>query len=132
MLRSHLCSLAEDHRALQAVLQLADVAGPGVRDERLPGRLRQGQLLAAHLARVAVEERLGQQQDVPAPAPQRRHGHREHGEPEVEIIPELLAGDRLLQVPVGGGHDAHVDGDGLHAPDALELLLLDQAQDLGL
>ena len=43
-----------------------------------------------------------------------------------------LLGDRLAQVAVRGRHHPHVDGQRLHAPDALELPLLDEAQDLAL
>ena len=56
------------------------------------------------------------------------HADREHVEPEEEVGAELPLANRLLQVPVGGRHDARVRPQRLAAAHALELALLQDAQ----
>src|SRR5262245_59388953 len=73
-------AVAEDGRPLQRVLQLADVAGPGVVEERALRSVGQAEALAAHLARVALEEGLGEGEDVPAAPAEGRDLHGEDGE----------------------------------------------------
>ena len=53
-------------------------------------------------------------------------------EPVVEVAAELLFCDHFGQVAIGGGDEAHVDGDGPRAAQALDLPLLQRAQQLGL
>ena len=53
-------------------------------------------------------------------------------QPVVEILAELPARDHLREVAVGRRDDAHVDADRLVAADALELALLQHAQQLDL
>ena len=50
----------------------------------------------------------------------------------VEVLAEAALLDRAAQVDVGGGHDAHVHLDRVHAAQAHELALLHDAQQLGL
>ena len=75
---------------------------------------------------------LGEQRDVVAPLAQRQRLDREHAEPVVEVLAEPAALHLLLEVAVGGGDHAHVDGAGALLADALELALLQHAQQLGL
>ena len=89
------------------------------------------QVLAPHLARVALEEGVGQDQDVAAPAAQRRDLDRaapRAGSRGPRGTP--CAPPPALQVAVGRRHHPHVHADRLHAADPLELLLLHQPQDL--
>ena len=53
-------------------------------------------------------------------------------EPVVEVLAELAVGDQLLEVAVRRRDHAHVDANGLAAADALELALLQHAQQLDL
>jgi hypothetical protein len=55
-----------------------------------------------------------------------------HVEPEVEVLAELAALDRLLEVLVGRGDHAHVHLDRPRRAEPLDLLLLQDAQHLGL
>ena len=50
----------------------------------------------------------------------------------VEIGPELPLHHRLLQIPVGGGQDAHIDLEGGVVTDALQIAVLQHPQQLGL
>ena len=62
----------------------------------------------------------------------RRHLDRKHVQPVVEVLPELAFPDQLFQVPIRRRDDADIDLDRLLAPQPLDLLLLQDAQQLGL
>src|SRR5205814_639699 len=53
-------------------------------------------------------------------------------EPVEEILAEAALLDLSLEVLIGRGDDADIDGDRLRAADALEFLLLEDAKHLGL
>ena len=123
---------AQEHRAFDDVLQLADVAGPVVaaeQIERLGGKAGDG--LLVHGA-GAFEEVAGEHGDVVGALAQRRHVHDEGGQAIVEILAEV-AGEHLgLEVAVGGRDHAQVELAHAAAADALRLVLLQDAQQLDL
>ena len=84
------------------------------------------------LAGQTLHELLGQEGDVFAAFAQRGHRDGDHIEAEIEILAELLPGDALFEVAVGGGDHPHVDPDEPIAAHALEFTLLQHAQELGL
>jgi hypothetical protein len=57
-------------------------------------------------------------------------GH--HVEPVIQIVAESAGRYLIFQILVGGGDDAGIDADGAAFADALELLLLQHAQQLDL
>ena len=123
----------QDHRALDDVLELAHVARPGVRRPATPARA--GSMPRTRLPMVCAyfwTKCSHEQRDVAGPVAQRRQRDREDVEPVVEILAELAVGDQLLEIAVGRRHHAHVDLDRLGAADALELALLQHAQQLDL
>ena len=61
-----------------------------------------------------------------------RQHDREHVEAVIEVAAEFPVRDHLRQVAVRGGHQPHVHPDGPRAAQALELLLLQGAKQLGL
>ena len=73
-----------------------------------------------------------QARDVFLALAQRRHRARHDVQPVEQILAEAPGGDLALEIFVGRRDDAHVDADGLLAADALELLLLQHAQQLEL
>ena len=83
---------------------------------------------AAYLRRKCA----GEQRDVGRALAQRRHLEGDDVEPVVEVLAELPLRDHLLEVAVGRRDDADVDVDRLVAADALELALLQEAQQLHL
>ena len=83
-------------------------------------------------ARRELEEVPREQGHVLAPRAQRRDGQRQHVEAVVEVGAERAALARGDEVAVRRRDDAHVHGDGLAAADALDLALLQHAQQLGL
>ena len=90
------------------VLELADVAGPVIAHQHVDRRRRDALDVLAVLARELLEEVVGQQQDVGLPLAQRRHEDREDVQPVVQVLAERPAGDRLLEVLVGGRDQADV------------------------
>ena len=70
--------------------------------------------------------------EVVAPLAQRRHRQRDDVEAEVEILAERALAMACLEIAVGGGDHADVDLDAAPRADALDDLLLQHAQQLGL
>ena len=68
----------------------------------------------------------------PGALSQRRQHQRNDVDPVIEIRAELSFRDKLFKVPVGRADKAEVDLQRLLAADALELALLQDAQELGL
>jgi len=58
--------------------------------------------------------------------------NREHVQPVIKIVAELVFRDRFFQVLVRGGDQPDVDADGLHAPEALEFARLQHPEKLDL
>jgi len=91
-------------------------------EKRFPGRCyRQGN--KGHIESVVTYDRLRSA---------RRHGDRKDIQPVPQIFPESAFGDLLLQIAIGGGDDADIDFDRAGAAHALELAILDHAQQLRL
>src|SRR5581483_8815382 len=72
------------------------------------------------------------ERDVLAPLRERRDRDLHDPQPIVEVLAEFPLLHRLLEVVVRRGEEPHVDLDRVVAADALELLLLDRAQELRL
>ena len=62
------------------------------------------------LLRVALQEPARQHGDVVAALAQRRQADGDHVQAVVEVLAEAAGADLVLQVPVGGGEHADVDG----------------------
>ena len=80
--------------------------------------------VAVHPSRVLAKEVVGEQRDVVATPPQRRHADDDDVKAVVEVFAELAGRDLALQVGVGGGDDPRIDGDGLVGADPLDLAFL--------
>ena len=70
--------------------------------------------------------------DILAALAQRRQADGDHVQTIEQILAELALADRLAQVAMGGGDDAHIGLDGNAAADGGELALLQHAQQPGL
>ncbi len=124
--------LRQHHRPLDRVLQLAHVARPVVRQQRVQGARREPLHLLAVGARVLLDEVADQRGNVALALAQRRQRHRHHVEPVVEVLAEAPGLHLGGQVAVGGRHQAHVDLQRLGAAHALELAVLQHPQQLDL
>ncbi len=63
---------------------------------------------------------------------QRRDVDRNHVEPVIEVFAEAARFGFLQQVAIAGGDDPGIDADGLRIADALELVLLQHAEQFDL
>ncbi len=88
--------------------------------------------MLAVLARVPLEEVIGQQHDVRLPLAQRRREDREDGEPVVQVGPERALLDEVLERPVSGRDQPDVDLDRRGTAEPLDFPLLQHAQQLHL
>ena len=124
--------VAEDHRPLDQVLQLAHVAWPVVVHEQ-PHRL--GRDLAMGLVvldRVLLEEVVGEDRNFFTPLTQGRQLNADDVQPEEQVFTQLAFRHGLLEVAVGGRDDPHVHVHVVLAPQARELAVLQDLQQLGL
>ena len=71
-------ALLQNQCALHSVVQLTDITWPGVREQRLAGRVTQLYVGHVQLGRMAPQQALGQGQDIRRTLAQRQPGQREH------------------------------------------------------
>ena len=71
---------------------------------------------------------IGEQVDIARSFAQRRHMHVDDVEAEQEVFPEGAATHLLIEIPVRGGKQADIDLDGMASADAVDLALLEHAQ----
>src|SRR5512145_1857459 len=90
-----------------------------------------GELLLS-LAAELLKEEIRQRGYVFLALPERRDVYGEYVKAIIQVAAEFALLDLGVYVPVGRGDYAHVDGDGIAGADALEGLLLYDAQELGL
>ena len=81
---------------------------------------------------MGVDKVANQNRDVAGALAKRRGKDGKDLEAVEEVAAELLLRDHLGQVAIGGGDEADVDGDGPVAAEALNLPLLQGAQQFGL
>jgi hypothetical protein len=121
-----------EDRALHRVVELPDVARPGVGGERsYRVRVEAGPVLAVALG-VQAQEVTGEEGNVLSPFPERRHLDLDRVEAEEEVLPEAAARYLLPYVRVRGGEDPDVGPPGTGRPHPLELSRLQHPQKLRL
>jgi hypothetical protein len=125
-------ALRHEDRTLDGVIELADVAGPGVRQEGFDGAFFEaGDGLAVVLC-VLAEEVGGEDRDVLAAVAERWQADFDGVEAEEQVLAEAALGDGDVEVGVGGGEDADIDAASLGGTNPLELAGLDGAKKLRL
>jgi hypothetical protein len=120
-----------DDEPLDAVLQLPDVAGPIIGEHALEGPPGDPDPPIV-LPVVLAQEVLDQERDVLPTLSQGGQEDRHDVQTIVEILAEGSFLESRLQVPVGGGDDPDIHGQGPGAPHALEAALLQDAEQLDL
>ena len=121
-------ALRQHDRLQDRVLQLADVAGPRVGEQLALGLGREPEQRLALLGGGGPGEVLGQQAHVFGPLAQRRNVQAHDVEAVEEVFAEAAGPHFVLEAPVGGGDDAHVDLARARAADHRDGLLLHEAQ----
>ena len=125
-------SLAENHGPLDKILQLADIARPGIGHQLPESILAELQLRQLVLFGKLAEKMLRQQQDVLRMFPQGRHGHGNYIEPVVEVFAETTFLDQCFQVAMGRRDDPDIDLYRQIRTHGIDLFLLQNTQYLGL
>src|SRR5258706_11970992 len=120
---------AQDHRPLDDVLKLADVARPIVRLAELQRLLVDPADLLSRLFRIAADEVVHEERQVALALAQGRDLDGEDVQPVEEVRTKVAAGDRPTQVPVRSGDDPDVGRDRPRASQTLELPLLEHTQE---
>ena len=95
-------------------------------------RVSESRRLTAFRDRYFCTKVLNEQRDVFPAIAQRRQLDLDDIQPIVEVLAEAAVLDHFRQVGVGRGHHSHVHFDRLAVADALELALLEHAQQLHL
>jgi len=103
--------------AVQAVLQLADVAWPVVGEERRQKLFAKTELGQAQ-GMPAIQEVIDEQRDVLFVFAQGRQVNHHHVEAIEEVLAKTAGGDLRLEVAMGGGHDAEITLRQCKAPTA--------------
>jgi hypothetical protein len=123
--------LAQDGKTLHEVSS-SDIAGPGITQKEIPGCGWNGKFLALFLPAEPAQEMFGQKQDVLSPVAKWRQMQGNDIQAIKQILPEASLSDALGQIPVCGGDHAHIDAQGFGTAYALELLLLQDAEQFDL
>src|SRR2546430_3033334 len=114
------------------VFQLANVAGPGLALQQLNGFGLNRGLRDAQFRAVTLDEIFDQDRDILWSQPQRGNSDNHNAEAVKEVLAKKFLFDGRLQIAMGGGDNADVDGNGLFAAQTLDAFFLKNAQQLGL
>ncbi len=116
-------------RALDDVLQLADVARPRVGRERRRGRVGEaGEARPAELDRHPPPEMAGEKRDVVGAGAQRRQSDDLEAQPVEQVGAEPPALGERRQVLVGRADDADIDADDPVRAESRQLAIFDDAE----
>src|SRR5688500_5976495 len=128
-----LCSTPDDHRALQHVAQLANVARPGVAHEALERVVGDRGWRCRKLRPQVVANAADQiDQVLSCPCPQRWKVYGHDAEPVVQILAEPPPRHLAHETPGRRPDEADIDRDDLRAALAAECPLLEHLQQLRL
>ena len=122
----------EDAESLDDVGEFAHVAGPAIARECVDAGLRPLRRRLARPAPVERREVRDERCDVAGALAQRRDHHRDHIDPEEEVLAESSLAHLAREIAIARGEDPHIHLDRLPAAHALDLPRLDRAQQLGL
>ena len=129
-LGSQLCTLGQNTGALDAMFQLADVAGPGVGQQSALGGGSEGKRCATLLRGLMFGEPLSQPKNVFAPLAQRGNAQADDVDPVVQVLAETTRFTELEKILMRGTDQLHVNADRRFAAQARHGTLLDRAQQL--
>jgi hypothetical protein len=125
-------TLGQYHRALDYMLQLANVARPRVPFKRAEVVKGEAEARPLEPDTSAAEEVRREECDVLLAAPEGWHLDGEDGEAVVEVLPEAAGLDITSEIAIGGGNHAHVNLARPDVPHPLEAPILQHTQELPL
>ena len=104
-------AFGQQHRPLNRVPKLADVAGPRVPLQLLHRVGRHAADALLELGVVGVDVERDEPRDIVGAVAQRRKRNRQHVEPVEQVLPKLSLPHFLLQIPIGRADHPDVDVD---------------------
>ena len=107
-----------EHRPLDRVLELADVARPRPGEEPSIGFRVDALHRARVLGAIAIEEGADEDRNVVAPLAQGRHLDRHGVDPKIEILAQMALAQGGVRALVGRADQAEVDGHRLRGAEA--------------
>src|SRR5262245_36711163 len=111
----------QDDSPLDYVLQFTEVPRPGIPFEQIEGLSRNPLHLLVDLRFRLAQEVVGEDWKVLHPLAEAGQSDRERVEPIEEILAELRALHRALQIPIRRCDDTHPDPPRGHVADGLDL-----------
>ena len=114
----------ENHRALDHVLQFADIARPRVSDESVHHFGTEVQAGSLQFRLKILQKMTGQKRNILRSVPKWRDHDREHVQAIIQVGPESASADGGNQIGIGGRNDAHVHSLRLGASDPIDLPIL--------
>ena len=110
-------------RAFHHIFQLTRIAGPRIMPQKPPRFGRK--VLSCFSGDSGFSEKMfRQRRDVFRPFPQGGHGNDHDVEPIIQVLAEFSLFNRLRQVAVCGGQNAHVDPTGRFSSQTARLVIL--------
>src|SRR3984957_12444303 len=98
----------KDNRSFYQILQLADVARPGIRLEGRHGFRRNAVDLLPHAATKELHEMRDQSWNIFPALSERRQQDGEDVQPIIQVTAKLPASDHLLQIAIGRGYQPDI------------------------
>jgi hypothetical protein len=120
--------VSPSHKTLDHVLELADVAWPVVGLEQRQRRPADPPNALASLGGIPFDQVFDEKRDVVRTLAERRHVDRKDVQPVEQIPPECSRGHGVLKIAIGRGQYAYIDGDRAAVAQALDLAVLEYAQ----
>src|SRR6202140_4670070 len=122
----------EDYASLDEILELTNVPGPLVCDERRHRFLWNVFDLLIHAASINLDKVLHQCRNVSAAHPQRWQRNREYIQTVIEVAAKFAPLHHVHQISVGRGDQTNVHSVSSSTAQALEFLFLQDTQQFGL
>src|ERR1700733_4463711 len=116
-------------RTLNHVLQLANIARPGIRLQQIKALLTNCLKVLSCSSRKTIDEVPDEEGNVFSSFAQGRHLNWKNVEPVKQIAPERARRDGSLQVAVRSGNDPNIGLDGSSSTDTLKFVFLQNTQE---
>src|ERR1700683_338715 len=122
----------QHHGTFDYIFQFTHVTRPGIGHQGPPCSWRDVPRWAVIFLCVPLQEEIDEQGNILFALAQRRKVDGDHIEPVEEIFAEAAVADRLSEIDVGGGDDAHIHLNFLHSAEVHEAAVLQDAENFGL
>src|ERR1700732_144142 len=104
---------ADNHQALDQIAQFAHVARPWVAQQNVHRRVTELPCLLAISRAEFVQKMPPENGNIFRAVTQRGHEERNYVEPVKQVLTKSAPGDLLLEILIGGGENANINGEGL-------------------